>query len=194
MKNIILSTIISILFLFEIQAQQNYEVNLDKSSVFWIGEKVTGSHSGTINISNALFLFEDEKLIGGEFEIDMNSIRCTDIENPKYAKKLEDHLKDGDFFSSDKYPSSTFAITKVIFDGTSYMITGDITIKDIKQEIIFPVQFNSYGNTFQADASIKIDRTKHDIKYGSGSFFDDLGDRMIYDEFTLKIHLEANKK
>ena len=35
--------------------------------------------------------------------------------------------------------------------------------------------------------------TKHDIKYGSGSFFDDLGDRMIYDEFTLKIHLQGSK-
>ena len=73
------------------------------------------------------------------------------------------------------------------------MITGDITIKEISQEITFPAQFENDADLFYANAILKIDRTKHDIKYGSGSFFDDLGDRMIYDEFTLKIHLQGSK-
>ena len=69
----------------------------------------------------------------------------------------------------------------------------DITIKEISQKITFPAQFENDGELFYANATLKIDRTKHDIKYGSGSFFDDLGDRMIYDEFTLKIHLQGSK-
>jgi len=193
MKKLILSTVISIFSLFSIQAQELTEISLEKSTVEWTGEKVTGSHSGFINLKSAFFLFEDNKLVGGEFEIDMNSINCTDIESPQYSAKLENHLKSNDFFATEKYPISSFKITNVIFDGTSYMITGNITIKDISQKITFPAQFHSHGNVFHADASIKIDRTVHDIKYGSGSFFDDLGDKMIYNEFTLNIHLEGSK-
>ena len=193
MKKLILLTVVSILIEFNIQGQETYIISPENSTIEWVGEKVSGAHSGYINLQNAFFLFEEEKFVGGEFNIDMNSIKCTDIENPKYAAKLEEHLKDPDFFNSSKYPNSNFKITNIIFDGTSYMITGDITIKEISQEINFPAQFENDGDLFHATASLKIDRTKHDIKYGSGSFFDDLGDRMIYDEFTLKIHLQGSK-
>jgi len=193
MKKMILSTIVSILSLFSIQAQEQYQISLENSKVEWIGEKVTGSHSGYINLKSAFLLFEDEKLVGGEFEIDMNSIKCTDIENPKYAAKLEKHLNSNDFFATDKHPTSNFKITNVIFDGTSYMVTGNMTIREISQEITFPAKFHSHGKLFHADATVKVDRTKHDIKYGSGSFFDELGDKMIYDEFTLNIHLKGTK-
>jgi polyisoprenoid-binding protein YceI len=193
MKKLILLTVVSILFRFDIQCQESYKISPENSTIEWIGEKLTGSHSGYINLQNAFFLFKEEKFVGGEFNIDMNSIKCTDIENPKYAAKLEEHLKDPDFFNCSKYPTSNFKIKNIIFDGTSYMITGDITIKEITQEIKFPAQFENDGDLFHANATLKIDRTKHDIKYGSGSFFDDLGNRMIYDEFTLKIHLQGSK-
>ena len=193
MKKLILLTVVSILIGFNIQGQETYIISPENSTIEWVGEKVSGAHSGYINLQNAFFLFEEEKFVGGEFNINMNSIKCTDIENPKYAGKLEEHLKDADFFNTSKYPNSNFKITNIIFDGTSYMITGDITIKEISQEITFPAQFENDGDLFHANATLNIDRTKHDIKYGSGSFFDDLGDRMIYDEFTLKIHLQGSK-
>ena len=193
MKKLILLTVVSILIGFNIEGQETYKISPENSTIEWVGEKVSGSHSGFINLQNAFFVFEEEKFVGGEFNIDMNSIKCTDIENPKYAAKLEEHLKDPDFFNSSKYPTSNFKITNIIFDGTSYMISGNITIKEISQEIIFPAKFENDGDLFYATATLKIDRTKHDIKYGSGSFFDDLGDRMIYDEFTIKIHLQGSK-
>ena len=193
MKKLILLTVVSILVRFNSNGQETYKISPEKSTIEWIGEKVTGSHSGYINLQNAFFLFEEEVFVGGEFNIDMNSIKCTDIENPTYAAKLESHLKDPDFFNSSKYPNSNFKITNIIFDGTSYMITGNMTIKEISQEITFPAKFENDGDLFHAYATLKIDRTKHDIKYGSGSFFDGLGDRMIYDEFTLKIHLIGSK-
>ena len=193
MKKLILLTVVSIIIGFNIQGQESYKISPENSSIEWVGEKVSGAHSGYINLQNAFFVFEEEKFVGGEFNIDMNSIKCTDIENPTYAAKLEEHLKDPDFFNTNKYPTSNFKITNIIFDGTSYMITGNITIKEISQEIIFPAKFENDGDLFHANATLKIDRTKHDIKYGSGSFFDDLGDRMIYDEFTLKINLQGSK-
>ena len=193
MKKLILLTFVSILIEFNIQGQETFIISPEKSTIEWLGEKVTGAHSGYINLQSAFFFFEDEKFVGGEFNIDMNSIKCTDIENRTYASKLEEHLKDPDFFNSSKYPTSNFKISNIIFDGTSYMITGNITIKEITQEITFPAKFENDGDIFHANATLKIDRTKHDIKYGSGSFFDDLGDRMIYDEFTLKVHLQGSK-
>ena len=193
MKKLILLTFVSILIEFNIQGQETFKISPEKSTIEWLGEKVTGAHSGYINLQSGFFFFEDEKFVGGEFNIDMNSIKCTDIENRTYASKLEEHLKDPDFFNSSKYPTSNFKISNIIFDGTSYMITGNMTIKEITQEITFPAKFENDGDIFHANATLKIDRTKHDIKYGSGSFFDDLGDRMIYDEFTLKIHLQGSK-
>ena len=175
MKKLILLTVVSILIGFNIQGQETYQISPENSTVEWVGEKVSGTHTGYINLQNAFFLFEDEKFVGGEFNIDMNSIKCTDIENATYAAKLEEHLKDPDFFNSSKYPTSNFKITNIIFDGTSYMITGNMTIKEISQEITFPAKFENDGDLFHANATLKIDRTKHDIKYGSGSFFDDLG-------------------
>ena len=193
MKKLILLTVVSILIRFNVQGQETFKISPEKSTIEWLGEKVTGAHSGFINLQSAFFLIEDEKFVGGEFIIDMNSIKCTDIENRTYASKLEEHLKDPDFFNSSKYPTSNFKISNIIFDGTSYMITGNITIKEITQQITFPAKFENDGDIFHANATLKIDRTKHDIKYGSGSFFDDLGNRMIYDEFTLKIHLQGSK-
>ena len=38
-------------------------------------------------------------------------------------------------------------------------------------------------------ANVEIDRTEYDIRYGSSSFFDDLKDKAIYDEFDLNVTL-----
>ena len=193
MKKLILLTVVSIFNICYFQAQVKYKISPETSSIKWTGAKVTGEHYGFINLKDAFFLFEKEKLVGGEFNIDMNSIKCTDIENPKYANKLEEHLKDPDFFNSKEYPVSNFKITEILFDGTSYMISGDLTIKNITQVISFPAKFENNTESFYADATLTIDRTKFDIKYRSSSFFDDLGNRMIYDDFTLNIHIEATK-
>ena len=153
------------------------EINTKNSSVLWKGEKVTGSHEGTIMIKSGFLKFEKKKLIGGEFEIDMTSLVCTDLSG-EYKGKLEGHLKADDFFGVSKFPISTLEITKAKHQkGNTYECTAAITIKG-KTEII---TFNTDINKDSAVAKIKIDRTKFDIKYGSGSFFKGLGDNMIYD-------------
>ena len=174
--------------------QVKKSISLSESSVNWIGEKITGGqHDGTVNLLNGNFIFKNNILIGGEFTIDMNTITCLDIENPKYANKLVAHLKDEDFFATNKFPTSSFVISNVVYDGQSYMITGDITIRGLSQEITFSTDFHNDEKKFIADATIAIDRTKHDVKHRSKYFFDDLGDRIINDEFIIKVHLETIK-
>ncbi len=192
MKNALKSIVLIISILFSsisyaitITPKNDKEINTKNSTVLWKGNKVTGSHEGVIKIKSGLLKFNKEELIGGEFEIDMNSLVCTDLSG-EYKGKLEGHLKSDDFFGVTKFPTATLKIKKVIKQkGNIYECTADITIKG-KTEV---VQFNTTLNKNSATAKIKIDRTKFNVKYGSGSFFDGLGDNMIYDEFDLNINL-----
>ena len=175
----------SISYAITITPQNDKEINTKNSSVFWKGNKVTGSHEGTIKIKSGILKFEKKKFIGGEFEIDMNSLICTDLSG-EYKGKLEGHLKSDDFFGVTNFPTATLKIKKVKQKkGNTYECTAEIKIKGKTENIIF----NTILNKNSAAAKIKIDRTKFDVKYGSGSFFDGLGDNMIYDEFDLNINL-----
>ncbi len=174
--------------------QSNMTVITQESQVEWLGKKVTGEHYGTISISKGDLQLENDVLTGGSFEIDMKTIICTDLENQEYNQKLVGHLKSDDFFEVEKFPTASFVITGVEKKGTTkYIVNGDITIKGITKSISFPTQVAVYGNKASATASITIDRSEFNIKYGSGSFFDGLEDKMIYDEFTLDVTLVANK-
>lgn len=162
------------------------EVKVETSSVTWKGYKVTGSHKGKIALKEGELTFKEGKLVGGEFVIDMSTIENTDMEG-EYKEKLEGHLKSEDFFGVEKYPTALLTFKNVKSTGkNSYEVVGDLTIKDITKPITF--ELSVYGN--KATANVKIDRTKFDVRYGSTSFFDDLQDKAIYDEFDLITDLE----
>jgi len=174
--------------------QSTMTVITQESQVEWLGKKVTGDHYGTISISKGELQLENDVLTGGSFEIDMNTITNKDLENQEYNQKLVGHLKSDDFFGVEKYPAASLVITSVENKGASkYLVHGDVTIKGITKSISFPTQLAIYGGKASATATITIDRSDFNIKYGSGSFFDGLGDKMIYDEFTLDVKLVANK-
>jgi len=176
------------------EKKSTLSVNVEESKVVWFGKKVTGEHTGAISIAFGDLEFDGDKLIGGSFEIDMRSITNSDIENEEYNQKLVGHLKSDDFFGVQKFPKSTFVIKEVTQkSATKYDVKGDITIKGITKSIDFPVQVTLLGSKASATATITIDRSEFEVKYGSGSFFDNLGDKMIYDDFTLDITLVANK-
>ncbi|MEP0305210.1 MAG: YceI family protein, partial [Maribacter dokdonensis] len=101
-------------------------------------------------------------------------------------EKLEGHLKSADFFGVESNPTSKLVFTSVKpMNDNSYTVTGDLTIKGITKPVTLVVSM--FEN--KASATLKIDRTKYDIKYGSGSFFDNLGDKAIYDDFDLVVDL-----
>ncbi len=170
-----------------------WSVNVSESKVVWLGKKVTGEHTGTIGIAQGNLEFDKDHFSGGAFEIDMKSIANTDIEDQEYKQKLEGHLKSDDFFGVEKYPKATLVIKKVKHEtANKYMVTGKMTIKGITNAIEFPAEVSIDGTKATASAMITIDRSKYNIKYKSGSFFDNLGDKMIYDEFTMEVTLVAN--
>lgn len=163
------------------------KVNAKKSTINWVGKKITGSHNGTIQVKSGELVFDGKVLTGGSFTVDMNSLQVTDLEAGKGKEKLEGHLNSDDFFGVATYPEASLRITDVVAkdkDG-NYTVTGIFNIKGTDQEVTFDADVKNG----RALATIKIDRTKHGIKYGSGSFFDNLGDKTINDEFTLEVNL-----
>ena len=178
---------------------QTYVVNADGSTMAWVGEKVTGKHNGVISLKGGVFSVEGDKM-SGNFTVDMTSIVVKDIPmDNEYNGKLTGHLKSPDFFSVADHPEAKFEITKVVpykaKDGeeANYKVTGNLTIKGITHEISFPAMITMDGDSFSAKATTSIDRSRWDIRYGSGSFFDNLGDKLIYDDFHLEINLVGSK-
>ena len=167
---------------------QKTSIDPKNSTVHWLGEKVTGQHDGFISIKKGAIEFQENQIVSGEFTIDMNTITCTDIEDDAYNKKFVGHLKNDDFFGVNNYPEAYFKLTSSSkFNNGNASLTGDITIKGKTEKITFNVIKNNNLYT----AKIKIDRTRFGIRYGSASFFASLGDRAIYDEFTLDVKLVA---
>lgn len=165
---------------------QTKKVDASKSTINWTGKKVTGQHVGTINLKEGALVFKGKKLVGGTFAVDMTSITDNDLTG-EYKGKLEGHLKSGDFFSTEKFPTSTLVFKKVVVKAANvYTVTGDLTIKGITN----PITFDLATTANSASTNLKVDRTKYDIKYGSGSFFQNLGDKVIYDEFELAVALK----
>ncbi len=161
-------------------------VNAEKSTVTWKAYKVTGSHTGTVDLNSGALMFEDGALVGGEFSVNMTTLTATDLEGDSRAK-LVGHLKSDDFFSVEKYNESNLVFTGIKATGkNSYEVTGDLTIKGITKPVTFDLSV--YGS--KATATLKVDRAEYNVRYGSGSFFDNLGDKTIYDEFDLVVDLE----
>ncbi len=189
-KNLLLAAALFVCA-FSLQSQQ-YNADTEKTSVKWTGEKVTGEHFGYVDLKSGTFIVKNNKIVSGEFVINLVSITNEDIESDEYNKKLVGHLKSDDFFSVEKYPTSTLVVKESTpFKDGKTTVKGDLTIKGITKPISFDAKKLSDS---KYEAKIVIDRTKYNVKYGSGKFFDNLGDKMIYDDFTLDIVLIAEKK
>jgi polyisoprenoid-binding protein YceI len=162
-------------------------VNLNKSasSIAWLAKKVTGEHNGTVGISAGALNVDGNKLIGGNFTIDLKTIKDLDLTDPAYNQKLIGHLSSGDFFEVEKFPTATFVITKV----TGNQVTGNLTAKGITKSITFPAEITVKGGKVTAKANITIDRTDFNIRYNSKKFFESIGDKAIYDDFALTVSL-----
>ena len=170
---------------FATTAQTGKKVDASKSTINWVGKKVTGSHEGTITLKEGTLIFKGKKLVGGNFTVDMTTINTTDLDG-KGKANLDGHLKSDDFFGVEKFPTATLVIKSIGDKGNGvYSATADLTIKGKTESIKFDITVGK--NT--ASTTLKVDRTKYDIKYGSGSFFSDLGDKTIYDDFDLTVKL-----
>ncbi|WP_062059849.1 YceI family protein [Aquimarina longa] len=165
---------------------QKKEIKTSESTINWTGKKVTGSHTGTLDISKGFLIFDGENITGGEFIVDMTTLTVTDLETGKGKEKLEGHLNSDDFFGTTNHKNAKLTILRSSKVNGKHKIAGDLTIKG-KTNLIY---FDLVVTKNIASTTLNVDRTKYDIKYGSGSFFDNLGDKAINDEFELTVNLK----
>ena len=162
------------------------DFNLKSSEIKWVGKKITNqSHTGTLKFKTAKLEIDSNSNITGQFQVDMNSLTNTDLSGER-KQKLEGHLKSDDFFSVEKHPEALLVITKVNSQkNNTYEVTGNLTIKGITH----PVDFELQVFDDKIESKLIFDRSKYDVQFASGSFFENLGDNLIYDEIELEIIL-----
>lgn len=186
----ILAFMVLVAFTPKTDADGFYRIDNTRSSVKWLGAKITGStHEGTVNLTEGGLVLKNGVITGGKFSIDMTSINVTDLEGGK-KEKLEGHLKNADFFDVEKHTTANLEIVSV--DGDN--VKAKLTIKGITDEVTFPTKVVLNGDgSLTATASIEVDRSKYDVRYGSGSFFDNLGDKAIDDILKFNVSLKGSK-
>jgi polyisoprenoid-binding protein YceI len=163
---------------------QTKKIDVAKSSIAWVGKKVTGSHNGTINFKDGSLVWKGGKLTGGTFTVDMTSITATDLKAGEGKEKLEGHLKADDFFGTDKFATSALVFTSVKEKSKNvYTVTADLTLKGKTA----PVTFDLTTGKNAAATAFNVDRTKYGITFGSKNFFEGIGDKAVYDEFELSV-------
>ncbi len=164
---------------------QDYKADIGKSVVAWTGKKISGQHNGKIGLKEGAFSVKDNKITAGTFVIDMNSITCEDLTGGS-NERLVGHLKSDDFFSTANFATSTLVVTGgEPFKNNVAQVTGTLTIKGISHPVTFTVKRE--GSTYAT--TVAVDRTLYNIRYGSGKFFQNLGDNMIDDNFILEVKI-----
>jgi len=187
---LIVFTIAALAFMNQaIYSQENFSVNVDSSTLNWKGYKPTGSHTGTINLVSGNIVLKDNSITGGNFVTDMNTIKDADG-----SAKLEGHLKSEDFFEIAVFPISKFEITEIANKGERIQVTGNMTIKGITKQITFPATLlvNEDSLSLTSD-TFQINRADFNVKFKSKSFFNDLKDKFVDDEFDFQVTVVAKK-
>lgn len=168
-------------------------VNSQASQVYWRGAKVAYDHIGALSVAEGTLFTQDGKLAGGSITLDMTSIVNYDLDDPKKNADLVGHLLSPDFFDAANHPTASFVITSVTpGEGNAYTVSGNLTIKGITHQVSFPAEVSMAADGLSAQARFSIDRSKWDVRFGSGSFFEDLGDKLILDEIGLILDLQAS--
>lgn len=180
---------IAILFT-AVSTAQDFTANKDKTTVKWKGSKVvSGSHEGTLNLKSGKLVMENGILTGGMIVMDMGSITNSDLDEKGQAR-LVGHLRSDDFFSVEKFPEASFKLSKSeMTDDNTLKVIGDLTIKGHTKAISFLSNVEKGEKSLIFMGTMEVDRSLFDVRFGSGKFFDNLGDKAINDIFTLEFRL-----
>lgn len=152
-------------------------VDTEASRIGWSGSKMMGTHHGTIDIAIGTVLLDGSELKGGNFIIDMNTIENLDLKGTWPHDGLLEHLRSDEFFHVDSFPAAIFKMTDAQHlesDTANYLITGELTIKGITNNITFPANVNATDSTLYASGSLVIDRSRWDVRFGSKTFYPEL--------------------
>ncbi len=191
MKRTVITLLILSFTILSSIAQKKHFADNAATQINWKGGKIVGnSHTGTVDLQSGWLSVDGKTITGGEFVVDMTSIRGTDLKDDGMRAKLEGHLKSDDFFGVGKFPVSRLVITSGgNFSGGKATVRGELTIKEATHPVEFSVTESGTGNRKTYIATITFDRSLYNVRYGSGRFFSNLGNNAINDEIELEVTL-----
>lgn len=176
-------------------------VDTSASRIRFTGYGVGKKHPGIFKLSSGSVAISGDEITGGNFVININSM---DLEQKggMFDKKLHPHLLSGDFFDVEKFKTAKFEITKAepykvsasdssIVDGANYLISGNLTLKDVTKNVRFPAKVDLDENTLKAGSSFNIDRTEWKMNYGNDKT---LGDKFISEKVNIELDLQAKRQ
>ena len=193
MNKIIILTFFLTSFLFGGNEEKTYTIDLTRSKLRWVAKKLTGSHWGNIRLKSGIVKIKNNLPIAGEFIVDMKTIEVMDTKGSMWGKKLQSHLHSKDFFDTENYPEAKLSIKKVTMRNGRFIIDADLSIKSIMHPIEFVCEIFQSGDLASARGKMEIDRTLYDVIYRSARYFPNIGDRMIYDIFTVHFEIDAKQ-
>ena len=173
-----------------------YSVVIDETELSWIGKELsTKIHTGTLNLSNGIIQVDKDKTITGNVTINMSTINVTDLQG-RAKEMLEGHLRSADFFEVKNFPDATLSFKSKSFNKLKNQINfeGELTIKDISNPILFNATLLESSPYLKAKAILSFDRSKYNVRFRSGSFFENLGDKLILDDIDVNITLVTKKE
>lgn len=174
-----------------------YTVDTQASTLYWEAFMPGGSHLGGISLERGELVVKDGLPRQGSFVVDMNSITNMDIDNPAFRMNLVNHIKSDDFFSVADYPTALFDVTGAHpYEGDgnfNYEIEGDLSLRGVTKPITLLANIHTAENRLTTFARSEIDRTQFGITTRSGSFFEDLGDKLVEDVFVVEMDLVADR-
>ncbi len=178
---------------------ESFTIDAAGSTIGWIGTKTGGQHNGRFVLSEGTFTVADGNLTGGSFNIDVTSLEVNDLTGEDKAK-LEGHLKSGDFFQADSFPTAKFEITSVTpfdaatatskLEGATHTISGNLTLRGETKNVTFPAIVKIEGANVSAVADFNIDRTNWGLNYKGPN---NPADWFIAKEVNLKLDVKAAK-
>jgi polyisoprenoid-binding protein YceI len=187
-------------FATQAPASTTLSVDTATSSVSWTGKKVVGSaHNGSVKVEKGTFVTKNGTPVSGDVAIDLNTITNQDLTDAGYNAKLVGHLKSEDFFDVAKFKNVNLKLTKITLlknaaaGAPNLSYEGDLTIKGVTKKVSGLANYKATDTGFSTTGELKVDRTDFGLKYGSGKFFKDLGDKVIADEIALSFNLVAKK-
>jgi polyisoprenoid-binding protein YceI len=157
------------------------------STMQWTGYAEVGDYSltGSVNLKNGIYKLKNDSLKELELTIDMPSINSDN-------KDLKTHLCNADFFNVSVFPTSRFVLNQTLdLKVGKGIANGMLTIKDVTKPIAVPFTCTMQAGKPVFEGKLIIDRTTFNIKYGSKSFFDNLGDQAIKNTFDIVFKVKA---
>lgn len=127
-----------------------HQIDREQSSISFVGKSNLLNHEGKFTDYSADVTLDPADPADLEKASITASVQIASVETD--APGLDGHLQKDDFFAAELYPAAHFSSTSITrIEGNTYMVTGDLTVRDTTKEISFEAEITNAGISAQFD-------------------------------------------